>query len=52
MSSTDQQDEASNDLSTMSRFADLISDIISTVSDHKSDLLETSSINIDQIAGK
>lgn len=55
MSATDQQQKAEDDLSTMERFTDLISDIITTVSEHKSDLLEeTSSITtcIDKIAGK
>lgn len=52
MSSDDQQ-KLQDDLSTMSRFTDLISDIITTVSERKSDLLdEASSICIDKIAGK
>lgn len=55
MSATDQQQKAEDDLSTMERFTDLISDIITTVSEHKSDLLEESSsitTCIDKIAGK
>lgn len=55
MSTTDQTQKPEDDLSTMERFTDLISDIITTVSEHKSDLLEeTSSITscIDKIAGK
>lgn len=55
MSTTDQQQKPEDDLSTMERFTDLISDIITTVSEHKSDLLEESSsitTSIDKIAGK